>query len=78
MAGRTMSKTTLYLPAEVQSRLKSLAKATGKSQAEVIRRALEEYLSKAKRPQPTSIGVGDDAELNARDTTDWLKENWRP
>lgn len=78
VADRVMNKSTLYLPSDVQRRLRSLAKATGRPQAELIREALEQYLARAGRPLPSSIAAGGDDDVHARDTVEWLGMNWKP
>jgi len=51
-----MEKTTLYLPTELQASLRALARRTGRSQANLIREALETYVAGQERPRPKSIG----------------------
>jgi len=54
-----MKKTTVYLETEVDRDLVRLAKAEGKSKAEVIREALAARAAKApKRPRVKAIAVG--------------------
>jgi hypothetical protein len=72
-----VNKTTLYLSPETQRSLRDLARRTGRHQADVIREALELYLHQhGERPRPRSIGSGEDTELAARDSEDWLKSRW--
>lgn len=72
-----MNKTTLYLSPEVQRGLRDLARRTGRHQAEVIREALDLYLQQhLERPQPRSIGAGEDSELTASASEDWLRTRW--
>lgn len=78
MTGVRMNKTTVYIPADVQGKLRQLSKVTGKAQAALIREALERYVEQAEPPYPTSIGAGEDRELQASDTAAWLRDNWRP
>ena len=47
-----MLKTTVYLPDGLKERVELLAEQTGRSEAEVIRAALEEYTEK-RPPRPT-------------------------
>lgn len=54
-----MKKTTVYLEPEVDRDLESVAKAEGKSKAQVIRDALAAKTAKApRRPKIKAIGVG--------------------
>jgi predicted transcriptional regulator len=72
-----MNKTTIYLPTELQRGIREVARRTGQRQAELIRTAIEQFLRAQDRPLPRSIGAGEDAELAARDSEDWLTRNWR-
>lgn len=51
-----MVKTTVYLDQTVAIKLRQIAKTAGRSQAEVIREALETYTREAERPRPKGIG----------------------
>jgi predicted transcriptional regulator len=72
-----MNKTTLYLPASTQRRLRELAKRTGRPQAELLRQAIDRYLGSESSALPGSVGSGEDAGLGGRDSEDWLRANWR-
>ena len=52
-----MKKTTLYLDEQTDVALKQLARAQGRSQAEVIREALAVYSTSAERPRPLGVGA---------------------
>jgi len=71
-----MHKTTLYLPSDLQRRLREHARRTGSPQAAVVREALERYLTDAPRPALTSLGAGDDRELEAADARAWVRARW--
>jgi predicted transcriptional regulator len=71
-----MEKTTLYLSSELQSILRQLARRTGRAQADLIREALTEYVSRQEHPRPRSLGAGEDADLAARDSEEWLRSDW--
>lgn len=53
-----MKRTTVYLPEEADLALKGLAQRTKRSQAELIREAIEQYLLKEEQTLPRSIGMG--------------------
>lgn len=72
----TLNKTTIYLPDELHRSLQAAARRTGKSQAHLIREAVEGFLEEDDRPRLRSIGVGEDAELDARHAKEWLREHW--
>jgi predicted transcriptional regulator len=46
-----MKKTSLYLPPEHAERLKQLAEAEGRSQAEIVREAILLYANRATLPR---------------------------
>ncbi len=71
-----MNKTTLYLPEQLQRRLRDVARRTGRPQADLVRSALEDYLEADIAPEPRSIAVGSDEGLAGRDSEDWLRKNW--
>lgn len=71
-----MHKTTLYLPNDLRRRLREHARRTGSTQAAVTREALERYLTVAAEPALTSLGAGDDRELEAADARAWLRDRW--
>jgi predicted transcriptional regulator len=71
-----MHKTTIYLPAELQHRLRELARRTRRSQAEIVREAVERYLGAQSEPLPASIGAGEDELVTGRDSEAWLREQW--
>ena len=71
-----MHKTTLYLPSDLQSALKDVARRTGRRQADIVREALEVCLREQEYPFPRSIGIGEDTELAARDSEAWLEAEW--
>ncbi|MDE0622093.1 MAG: ribbon-helix-helix domain-containing protein [Bryobacterales bacterium] len=59
-----MQKTTVYLPAELKTALRCMARDTGISEAELIRQAVgEKVLLRHPRPRPsiplTGRGLGD-------------------
>jgi hypothetical protein len=72
-----MEKTTLYLPADLQRSLVAMAKREGRSQADIIRAALETYLSDRGSVPLRSIGAGDDDEVTGANSEQWLRGNWK-
>ena len=62
-----MLKTTIYLPPPLKDRISRVARAQSRSEAAVIRDALEKYTANEGRPRPTlplfeSVGRPDLAE----------------
>lgn len=51
-----MVKTTVYLDIDVVLKLRRMAESNGRSQAELIRDALETYTRRRKRPLPRGLG----------------------
>ena len=72
-----MEKTTLYLPGELQRSLTALAKREGRSQAEILRAALDAYLSARATPPLQSIGAGSDDQVTGATSEEWLHKNWK-
>jgi len=55
-----MVKTTIYMEPSVALTLRHLASVQGRSQAEIIREAIESYTSKSvTRPRPKGMGAYD-------------------
>ena len=55
-----MVKTTIYMEPSVALTLRHLASVQGRSQAEIIREAIESYTNKSlERPRPKGIGEYD-------------------
>jgi metal-responsive CopG/Arc/MetJ family transcriptional regulator len=55
-----MFKTTIYLPEELKRRLERLARRAGRSEASLIREALEHLAAKdSPRPRPALFRSGD-------------------
>ncbi|HSL82169.1 MAG TPA: ribbon-helix-helix protein, CopG family [Thermoanaerobaculia bacterium] len=52
-----MVKTTVYLDETIALKVRQIARTVGRSQAEVIRAALETYTREAERPRPKGIGA---------------------
>jgi Arc/MetJ-type ribon-helix-helix transcriptional regulator len=75
-----MRKTTIYLPDELERRMRQAAELLGKSRAEITREAIEQYLDRAEgaRGLPPSVGMGRNAEAPAARFRDRLAKGWRP
>ena len=71
-----MQKTTLYLPDELRQRLRSAAKQTGRSQADLTRDALEEYLARQPRRTPRSLGMLADGTMSGAEAKRWAREQF--
>ena len=66
-----MVKTTVYLEEDVVRSLKALSKECAKSQAELIREALQKFTSGGNAPLPAGMGMFDSG---FTDTTSRRKE----
>lgn len=71
-----MHKTTLYLSDDLRQTLEAAARRTGRAQADLVRDALRGYLDALAPPDGRSIGAGEDSDLTARDSEDWLRGQW--
>lgn len=71
-----MEKTTLYLPEQLQRSLAALSRREKRSQAEIIREALDSYISSRSAVRPSSLASGSDDEVSGATSEAWLRENW--
>jgi hypothetical protein len=77
-----MEKTTIYLPADLRWYLKDAAERTGRSQADLIRDALEAHRAAQPQPQVTVIGIGNrkpkipahDSDANRKDLDEYINQ----
>jgi predicted transcriptional regulator len=72
-----MEKTTFYLSGELQRSLLAVARREGRSQADIIRSALDAYLSSRTLLPLKSIGAGRDSEVSGATSEEWLRKNWK-
>jgi predicted transcriptional regulator len=78
-----VTKTTVYLDSDTVLALRQMAETQGRSQAELIRDALQNYTRAAKRPLPRGLGKYDSGEIHgAEHAKDFLrsaakKGRWR-
>jgi predicted transcriptional regulator len=78
-----VTKTTVYLDSDTVLALRQMAETQGRSQAELIRDALQTYTCAAKRPLPRGLGKYDSGETQgAERAKDFLraaakKGRWR-
>ena len=67
-------KTSVYLSEDDKRRLAELARATGTSEADLLRRGVRLVLAQAERPRPR-LGIGASTDgRSARETDDLLRE----
>jgi hypothetical protein len=72
-----MEKTTIYLPADLRWYLKDAARRSGKSQADLIREALDVQRATDPRPKPKSIGAfRSDGKVPASEIKQWVRKEW--
>lgn len=74
--GSHMTKTTVYLTDDLAGALAGAAQRLGRPQAELIREALQSYLSALPQPKLLSLGLGSDDQLSAEESEDWLRSRW--
>ena len=65
-----MVKTTVYLDTDVVLSLRRMAESQGRSQAELIRDALQTYTQKTKRPKLPGIGEFDSGHTDTSSRAD--------
>lgn len=73
MYDEQMERTSLHLPSDLHAALRDEARRQCRSQEELIREALRAYLSSQGRSPVTSIGLGEDSIVSARDAEAWLE-----
>jgi predicted transcriptional regulator len=71
-------KTTIYLPDETKSEIKLAARFEGRSEAEIVREALDDYFARRRSGLPSVFGKAKGKLFTAAESEDWLLENWRP
>jgi predicted transcriptional regulator len=67
-----VTKTTVYLDSETVLALRQMAEAQGRSQAELIRDALDTYTRKAKRPKIPGVGEFDSGHTDTSEHAEQL------
>lgn len=73
-----MHKTTIYLREEVLTEIKLISRSEGRTEAEIVRAALDDYFERRRAQLPSVFGKGSSGTISAADSEDWLIENWRP
>lgn len=73
-----MKKTTVYLDDAVLAEIKIVSRSEGRSEAELLRNAVDEYLERRRAALPSIFGKGSGGKFDAADSEDWLHENWKP
>ncbi|MGQ0569605.1 MAG: CopG family transcriptional regulator [Armatimonadota bacterium] len=71
-----MQKTTLYFPAELFRALREASRRAQRSQADMVREAVEQYLRKLGKPRLKSLGAGADGKLRGAEVEEWLEREW--
>jgi hypothetical protein len=70
-----VTKTTVYLDTTTVLALRQMAETQGRSQAELIRDALQAYTNGAKRPLPRGLGKYDGEIHGAERAKGFLRSN---
>lgn len=73
-----MKKTTLYLAEDVLAEIKLASRSEGRSEAEILREAIDDYLERRRSELPPIFGKGSGGKIRGADSEDWLLENWHP
>jgi predicted DNA-binding protein len=71
----TNRRTTVYLSALTRLRLEEASRQTGRSQADLIRFAVERLLDELQAPGLLSAGVAASDEITGRTARAWLREH---
>ncbi len=67
-----MTKTTVYLDPEMALALRQMAEVQGRSQAEIIRQALETFTRSVKQPKIPGIGEFDSGHTDTSERAEQL------
>ena len=74
-----MKKATLYLPEELKVDIETLSKVEKRSEAEIMRDALRDYVDqKLQIRSPRSIGMISDGSFDPENIDQYLQDNWKP
>ena len=73
-----MHKTTIYLSDEQVTEIKLASRTKGRSEAEIIREAIDDYFGRKRGEMPSVFGKAAGRLFTAAESEDWLLENWRP
>ncbi|MGH7882728.1 MAG: CopG family transcriptional regulator [Candidatus Dormibacteraceae bacterium] len=74
-----MHRTTIFLSEDLERRLIGVARRRKCSRAELVRKAVQEYLDREIQPMPRSIGMArsSGAGVNSENIKDFVHEGWR-
>jgi len=67
-----VTKTTVYLDSDIALALRQIAEAQGRSQAEIIRHALETYTRSVKQPKIPGIGEFDSGQTDTSERAEQI------
>ncbi len=67
-----MKKTTLSLEEDVLAEIKLMSRSQGRSQAEILREAIDDYLERRRSELPSIFGKGSGGKFHGADSEDWL------
>ena len=70
-----LTKTTVYLDSDTVLALRRMSETQGRSQAELIRDALESYTGASQRPLPKGLGKYDGDTRGAERAKDFLRSS---
>lgn len=73
-----MQKTTIYLREDVVTEIKLVSRSEGRSEAEIVREALDAYFERRRSAVPAIFGTFAGGTIGAAESEDWLRENWHP
>ncbi len=72
-----MDKSAVYLPDEIVDEIKRASQSEGRSEEDIVRDAMDDYLSRRRRGLPSVFGKAKGRLFTAEESEDWLLENWR-
>lgn len=69
-------RTTVYLSEDLRRRLAAAAESADRPQAEIVRDALDDYLTRTNHPKLTFVGSAGGLGVPAREAKAWVRAEW--
>lgn len=71
-----MHKSTISLPDEIVHEIRSISSSEGRSEAEIVRAALDAYVERRRSDVPAIFGTFSGGTIGAAKSEDWLRDHW--
>ena len=77
MEAFALKKKTLYLGEEALAEIKLISRSEGRSEAAILREAIDDYLELRRSELPSIFGTGSGGKFTGAESEDGLLENWK-